>query len=100
MRPEATRRSRGKIARALSRQGLDQRTIGTPAARTFGDGLPQDALHRSKVRDFGLDILQVRPGNDPDLGARPPALIGELQKLPDLLDGKAERPGAADEAEP
>jgi hypothetical protein len=95
MRSEATRRSRGKIARVLSRQGLDERTVGTPAACTLGDGLPEDALHGSKVRDFGFDILQVHAGHDPDLGARPFAFIGELEELPDLFDGKAERPGAA-----
>jgi hypothetical protein len=44
-----------------------------------------------------LDIHQVRTGHDPDLGARPFALIGELEKLPHFLDRKAERPGAADE---
>src|SRR5229473_7190910 len=87
------------MGRALSRQGLDERTVGTPAARTLGDGFPEDALHGSKVRDFGLDILQVRTGHDPDLGTRPFALISELEKLSDFLDGKAERPGAADERE-
>jgi len=46
-----------------------------------------------------LDILQVRTGHDPDLGTRPLALISELEKLPDFLDGKAKRPGAADEGE-
>src|SRR5712692_4517485 len=85
------------MARALSRQGLDEWTVGTPAARTLGDGLPEDALHGSQVRDFGLHILQVHTGHDPDLGARSFALISELEKLPHLFDGKAERPGAADE---
>src|SRR2546426_12267913 len=87
------------MGRALSRQGLDERTFGAPAARTLGDGLPEDALPGSEVRDFGLDILQVRTGHDPDLDARPFALISELEKLPDFLDGKAERPGTADEGE-
>src|SRR2546422_10295088 len=99
MRPEMASRQRGGIARALSRQGLDERTVGAPAARTLGDGLPEDALHGSKVRDFGLDILQVHTGYDPDLGARPFALISELEKLSDFLDGKAERPSASDERE-
>ena len=99
MRPETACRSRGKIARALSRQGLDERTLGIPAAGTLGDGFPEDALHGSKVRDFGLDIFEVQAGHNPDLGARPSALISELEKRPDFLDGKAERPGAADEGE-
>src|SRR6266545_1223732 len=94
MRPEMASRQRGGIARGLSRQGLDKRTIGAPAARTLGDGFPEDALHGSKVRDFGLDIFEVQAGHIPDLGARPFALISELEKCPDFLDGKAERPGA------
>src|SRR6266571_6106406 len=92
MRPEMASRQPGGIARGLSRQGLDERTRGTPAARTLGDGFPEDALHGSKVRDFGLDIFEVQAGHDPDLGARPFALISELEKRPDFLDGKAERP--------
>src|SRR5713101_406701 len=87
------------MGRALSRQGLDERTVGAPAARTLGDGFPEDALHGSKVRDFGLDILQMHTGHDADLGARPFALIGELEKRPHLLDGKAERSRSADEGE-
>src|SRR5882762_3014366 len=83
----------------LQRQGLDERTVGTLAARTLDDGFAEDSLHGSKVRDFGLDILQVRTGHDPDLGARAFALISELEKLPDFFDGKPERPGAADEGE-
>src|SRR6266436_1952008 len=99
MRPDTACRSRGKIARALSRQGLDERTRGAPAAGTLSDGFPEDALHGSKVRDFGLDIFEVQTGHNPDLGARPFALISELEKRPDFLDRKAERPSAADEGE-
>ena len=99
MRPEMASRQRGGIARDLSRQGLDERTVGAPAARTLGDGLPENALHGLKVRDLGLDILQVHTGDDPDLGARPFSFISELEKRPDFLDGKAERPGASDERE-
>ena len=99
MRPETAWRSRGKIARALSRQGLDERTLGTPAAGTLGDGFPEDALHSSKVRDFGLDIFEMQAGHNPDLGTRPFALISKLEKRPDFLDGEAERPAAADERE-
>src|SRR5216683_3688086 len=87
------------MGRGLSRQGLDEWTVGTPAARTLGDGLSEDALHGSKVRDFGLDIRQVRTGHDPDLGTRPLALISELEKRPHFLDRKAERPRAADEGQ-
>jgi len=87
------------MGRALSRQGLDEWTVGAPAARTLGDGFPEDTFHGSKVRDFGLDILQVRTGHDSDLATRPFALISELEKLPDVLDGKAECSGAADEGE-
>jgi len=46
-----------------------------------------------------LDILQIRSGHDPDLSTRPFALISRLEKLPDFLDGKAKRPGAADEGQ-
>src|SRR5712691_2801094 len=99
MRPEMASRQRGGIARVLSRQGLDERTVGTPTARTLGDGLPEDTLHGSEVRDLGLHILQVHTGHDPDLSAGPFTLISELEKRPDFLDGKAERPGSADERE-
>ena len=99
MRPEMASRQRGGIARVLSRQGLDERTVGTPTARTLGDGLTEDTLHGSEVRDLGLHILQVHTGHDPDLSTGPFALISELEKRPDFLDGKAERPGASDERE-
>src|SRR5438132_643334 len=87
------------MSRALLRQGLDERTVGAPAARTLGDGFPEYTLHGSEVRDLGLDILQVHTSHDSNLGARAFALIGKLEKCPDLLDGKAERSRAADEGE-
>jgi hypothetical protein len=99
VRLATTPHSRGEIARTLPRQGLDERTVETPATGTLGDSLAEDALHRSEVRDLGLDVLQVHPGHDPDLGTRLFALISELEKSPDLFDGKAEPPGAADEGE-
>jgi hypothetical protein len=71
-RPEMTR------ARPLSRQGRDERAIGTPAARALGNGLPEDAAHGAKVCDLRLDPLQVRAGHDSDLCTRPLALVGKF----------------------
>jgi len=62
--------------------------------------VPEDPLHRSEIRDLGLDIIQVRAGHDPNLGTRSLALIGELEELPDLVNGEPERAGAADKCQP
>src|SRR5260370_42038598 len=88
------------LVRGLPIQRLDQRAVGPPAGGASGDSLPEDPLHRSEIRDLGLDIYQVRAGHHPGLGARSLALIGEREELPDLVDGEAERSGAADKCQP
>ena len=89
-----------RLVRGLEVQRLDQRAVGLLAVCTSGDGIPEDPLHRSEIRDLGPDIFQVRASHHPDLGARSLALIGEFEELPDSVDGEAERAGAADKRQP
>jgi len=42
----------------------------------------------------------VRASQHPDLSTRALALVGEREELPDLVDGEAERAGAADKCQP
>jgi hypothetical protein len=88
------------LVRGLPIQRLDQRAVGPPAVGASGHGVPENPLHRSEIRNLGPDIFQVRAGHDPDLGTRALALIGEREELPDLVDGEAERSGAADKGQP
>jgi hypothetical protein len=71
--------------------------MGARAIRASGDGVRQHAFHRLEVSDLGADVDEVRLGNDANLGAWPPALVGQLQQRSHLVDREAEAPGAADE---
>jgi hypothetical protein len=88
------------LVRGLAIQRLDERAVGPSAVSTSGDGAPEDPFHRSEIRDLGLHIFQVRAGHDPDLSTGALALIGKGEELPDFVDGKAERAGAADKRQP
>jgi len=89
-----------RLVRGLEVQRLDQRAVGLLAVCTSGDGIAEDPLHRSEIHDLGPDIFQVRASHRPDLGARALALIGEFEELPDVVDGEAKLPGAADKGQP
>jgi hypothetical protein len=88
------------LVRGLPIQRLDQRAVGPPAVCASDDGRPEDALHRSEIRDLGSYIFQVRAGHHADFSTGSLALIGELEELPDLVDGKAEPASAADKSQP
>jgi hypothetical protein len=53
-----------------------------------------------KVGDLPLHVLKVRRRDNSYFCTWASALIREGQQLPHLSERKAERPGAADEAEP
>src|SRR3990172_11156089 len=84
----------------LAVQRVDDRAMGAGPLGASRHRLFQHALHRLEVTDLGAYVVQVRFRDDADLGAGTPALVGERQKRPNLLEGKPERTGAADEAQP
>ncbi len=63
------------------------------------DGFLQHSLHRPEISDLRLDILQMRVGDDANLGAWAPALVGEPKQRADLFDRKPEGARTADEVQ-
>ncbi len=86
-------------ARRFPVERLDHRAVRAGPLRASGNGVSQHALHRLEVSDLGADILQMRLGDDADLGARALALVREPEQRPDLVNRESERAGTANEVQ-